>query len=509
MADNTKTQWGSRVGFILAAIGSAVGLGNIWRFSYVAYDKGGGAFLIPYFFALLTAGLPILILEFGVGHKNKGSAPLSFAKMKEKWEWLGWWPVLVSFAISTYYSVIIAWGLNYITYAFGRVWGSNPGEFFNVTHLQITSGIDKIGGMNITILISLVLVWFINFIILYNGIEGGIEKASKIFMPLLAVFMVIIIIRGITLPGAMSGINKFLEPDFSALLNVDVWLAAYGQIFFTLSIGFGIMITYSSYLPDDADLVNNAFITGLSNCLFSFIVGIGVFGVVGYMALETGQPISEVVAQSIGLAFVAFPKAINLLPGFQSLFAILFFLSLSIAGFSSIISITEAVIAAVRDKFDLARKKAVTIVCGLAFVVSLLFATRGGLYFLDIIDHWMMNFGIAFVGLVECIFIGWFYKTSKIKNYVNSQSDFGVGDWWLIVIKYITPVILGISFIRNIIQEFAKPYSGYSISALVKYGWLVAAAAIIGGVILSKQSWQGNKIDELNVTDFHESKGGN
>ncbi|MBM7622787.1 sodium-dependent transporter [Sporohalobacter salinus] len=495
--ESNSTQWGSRLGFILAAIGSAVGLGNIWRFSYMTYENGGGAFLIPYFFALLTAGIPILILEFGFGHKMRGSAPFSFAKMGKKWEWLGWWPVLVSFAIATYYAVIIGWSLNYIIYAFGRTWGSGTESFFFSNHLQITEGISQIGGINMTALIGLLVVWAVNYIILYNGIEEGIEKAAKVFMPLLAVFMLIITVRGITLPGAMAGINKFLEPDFSALLNVKVWLAAYGQIFFTLSVGFAIMITYSSYLPEDSDIVNNAFITALSNCGFSFIVGIGVFGILGYMAAQTGQPISEVVTSGIGLAFIAFPKAINMLPAFQSLFAIIFFLALSIAGFSSMVSITEAVIAAVRDKFDIARKKAVTYVCVAALAVGLIFTTGAGLYFLDIIDHFVNQFGIAAVGLVECLIIGWVYKPSKIREHVNPLSDFEIGVWWDIMIKYVTPICLGISFIQNTIKEFAAPYGGYPMGALIKYGWLAAAAALIGGFILSFRPWKGKKADEL------------
>jgi NSS family neurotransmitter:Na+ symporter len=309
--------------------------------------------------------------------------------------------------------------------------------------------------------------------------------------------MLIITIRGITLPGALAGVNKYLEPNFSALLDMKIWIAAYGQIFFTLSVGFGIMIAYSSYLPDDADLVNNAFIIALSNCLFSFIVGIGVFGILGYMAAETGQPISKVVTQSIGLAFVAFPKSINLLPGLQTLFAVLFFASLAIAGFSSSVSILEAVISGVRDKFDLARKKAVMFVCGLGFLVSLLFTTGAGLYFLDIVDHWMMNFGIAFVGLVEAIIIGWVYKASKIRDYVNPKSDYEIGGWWNIMIKFVTPLFLGIAFFQNLVKEFAAPYGGYATKYLIMYGWLVAAIAIVGGIYLSTRPWRGKKADQL------------
>ncbi|SKA11630.1 sodium-dependent transporter [Selenihalanaerobacter shriftii] len=498
MADSTEnTEWGSRLGFILAAIGSAVGLGNIWRFSYMVYDNGGGAFLIPYFFALLTAGIPLLILEFGFGHKMRGSAPFSFAKMSEKWEWLGWWPSLVSFVITTYYAAIIGWSLNYIVYSFGTIWGQDPESFFYNSHLQLTEGISEIGGINLTILLGVIAVWLINYFILYKGVQEGIEKASKIFMPLLAVFMLIITVRGVTLPGALAGVNKFLEPDFSALLNVKVWLAAYGQIFFTLSVGFAIMITYSSYLPKDSDIVNNAFITALANCGFSFIVGIGSFGILGYMAAQTGQPISEVVAQSIGLAFIAFPKAISLLPAFQSLFAIIFFLGLTIAGFSSSLSLIEAFVASVRDKFDIERKKAVTYVCLAGLLGSLIFTTGAGLYFLDIVDHFVNQFGIALIGLVECIVLGWYYKSSRIRNYVNPLSDFPIGNWWEIMIKFVTPIILGVMFIQNTILELSKPYGGYDIGSLIKYGWAVAALLLIIGIILSFLPWKGQKSEEL------------
>ncbi|MBM7622786.1 sodium-dependent transporter [Sporohalobacter salinus] len=495
--ESENAEWGSRLGFILAAIGSAVGLGNIWRFSYMVYDNGGGAFLIPYFFALLTAGIPILIMEFSFGHKMNGSAPFSFAKMGKEWEWLGWWPALVSFVITTYYAVIIGWSINYIFYSFGTVWGSNPEKFFYNNHLGLTSGIKKIGGFNWTILAGVIVVWLVNYIILYNGIEKGIEKAAKLFMPLLGAFMLIITIRGITLPGAIEGLNKFLEPDFNALLNFKVWLAAYGQVFFTLSVGFAIMITYSSYLPEDSDLANNAFITALSNCGFSLIVGIGVFGILGYMAARTGQPISEVVTQGIGLAFIAFPKAINLLPAFKSVFAIIFFLGLTIAGFSSSISLLEAFIAPVKDKFGFSRKKSVTIVCAIGFALSLLYVTGAGLYFLDIVDHFVNQFGIALVGLIECLILGWIYKADKLKSHVNSVSDFSIGTWWTAMIKYVTPICLGIAFIKNTISELTTPYGGYAVSALIKYGWGTAAAMLIIGIILKFVPWWGAKSEEL------------
>ncbi|SJZ38566.1 sodium-dependent transporter [Selenihalanaerobacter shriftii] len=479
-----ENQWGSRLGFILATIGSAVGLGNIWRFSYVAYDNGGGAFLIPYFFALLTTGIPLLILEFSFGQKMRGSATLSFAKIHKKWEWIGWWSTLVTFVLITYYSVIISWSFKYIYYAFTQAWGSNPEAFLYGTHLNLSSGIDSLGGINISILATVALVWLINLVIVYNGIEAGVEKASKIFMPILAVLMLIITVRGVTLPGAIDGINQFLEPDFSALLNPKVWLAAYGQIFFTLSVCFGVMITYGSYLPKKSDIVNNAFITSLANCGFSFIVGIGVFGIVGYMSAQTGQPINDVVAQSIGLAFIVFPKAINMLPTFQTFLGFIFFLALGIAGISSSISMVEAVVAPLMDKFGFSRKKAATIVCGAGFLGSTLFTTGAGLYFLDVIDHYNMQFGVAIIGILEAAVLGWYYKAEVLRKFFNPISNFQIGTWWDIMIKFITPLLLTIMVVKSLITEISQPYGGYPLSGL-KIGWIVAGMLLVVAVILN------------------------
>ncbi|WP_018248501.1 sodium-dependent transporter [Orenia marismortui] len=484
-----ENQWGSRLGFILATVGSAVGLGNIWRFSYVSYENGGGAFLIPYLVALLTTGIPLLILEFSFGKKMRGSTVLAYKKLKKKWEWVGWWPVLSVFVLLTYYVVIISWSLKYIYYALSQAWGSNPEAFFYSEHLNLTSGIESIGGINITILLSVVAIWFINYIIVYNGVEKGIEKASKIFMPLLALLMLIITVRGITLPGAVAGINKFLEPDFSQLLNSKVWLAAYGQIFFTLSVCFGVMITYASYLPKDSDIVNNSFIAALANCGFSFIVGIGVFGILGYMATQTGTPFEDVVTQSIGLAFIAFPKAINMLPAFSTLFGVLFFSALVIAGISSSISMVEAVVKALNDKFAWSRRKASTIVALAGLLGSLIFTTGAGLYFLDIIDYFNMQFAIVSIGIIQCIVLGWIYKASKLRDYFNPISNFQIGSWWDIMIKYFTPIILGTMLILSLISEIKEGYGGYPISGL-KIGWIVTGLTLVFAIILNNMSWQ-------------------
>ena len=361
----TREIWSSRTGFILAAVGSAVGLGNIWRFSYVAYENGGGAFLIPYFVALFSAGIPLLILEFSLGNKFRGTAPIALKRARTGFEWIGWWAALSGLLIAMYYPVIISWSLVYLGKSFTLDWGADTNAYFFGTVLQLTGSPWDLGGFQVQILISLFAVWGMAWFIVSKGVISGIEKANRIFMPLLWALAVVLVARALTLDGALSGINWYLQPDFERLLDHNVWLAAYGQIFFTLCLGSATMIAYSSYLPEGTDIVNNAFIVSFANCAFSFLMGFAVFGTLGYMAATTGQDVGDVVASGIGLAFVVFPKALSLLPGLKVPTAVVFFTCLVVAGISSLISMVEAFAAALMDKFGLGRARAVNVTIGL------------------------------------------------------------------------------------------------------------------------------------------------
>lgn len=476
-----RGQWGSRTGFILAAIGSAIGLGNIWRFPYVTASNGGGAFLIPYFVALVTAGIPIMILEFGMGHKLRLSAPGAFAKLNRKWEWMGWWQVAVAFFISVYYVAVIAWSLMYTGFAFNQAWGTETKDFFFGNFLNLSSGPFDFGGLQMKVFIPVVIIWAAAYFILSKGIKEGIEKANKIFMPLLIVLMITITVRAVTLPGAAGGLDYLFKPDFSKIMDGRVWVAAYGQIFFTLSIAFAIMITYSSYLPKESDIVNNAFITAFGNCGFSLLAGFAVFGILGYMAQTQGVPVQDVASAGVGLAFIVFPQAINALPGMNGLFGVLFFASLVFAGMSSFISIMEASTSPFIDKFGLSRQKALNITCGIGFLISLLFTTGAGLYLLDITDYFINNYGVALGGLVEAFVLAWMFNLDIIKKHVNPISDFEIGSWWNICLKYITPALLGVMTILKLYQDFTIPYEGYPVNALVIVGAGVCILAIVAG----------------------------
>lgn len=487
-----RDQWGTRVGFILAAIGSAIGLGNIWRFPYACASNGGGAFLIPYFFAIITAGIPIMILEFTIGHKFRAGAPVAFAKMNKKWEWLGWFQAAVAFFITVYYVAVVAWSLSYIFFAFTQAWGADTSGFFFGEYLGLSDGPLQLGGFQWKVLIPLLFVWVLNFSILSKGVKSGIERANKFLIPALVVLVGIIGIRGLTLPGAVDGLNYLFTPDWSQIANPKVWVAAYGQVFFSLSIAFAIMIAYSSYLPEKTDIVNNAFITAFSNHGFSLFAAFGVFSILGYMAQAQGVPVEEVATAGVGLAFVVFPQAISTLPAMQGVIGAVFFGTLLFAGLSSSMSIIEAFLAGVRDKFDMPRQKALNICCGVAFVISLLFATKAGLYLLDIVDYFINNMGIVIGGLVEVILIGWFFNLEDLRQHANKNSDFTVGGWWNVMIKFVTPLVLGVMVIMTIIENIRVPYEGYSSTALLIFGWGVVIACFVLGIIFSNLKSKNN-----------------
>jgi neurotransmitter:Na+ symporter, NSS family len=488
----------SQFGFLMAAVGSAIGLGNIWRFSYMAYSNGGGAFLIPYLTALITTGIPLLLLEFTIGHERFGSAPLAIAKMNRKWEWLGWSSVvLVMFALVLYYAVIVAWCADFVIYSFNFAWGNDPNTFFFKEFLGLTDKPFDMGSIRIPILLSLIFIWIVNWVIVARGVGRGIEIANMIFMPVLFILTTGLLVRAVFLDGAMEGIRAFIIPDFSKLTDPKVWLNAYSQIFFSLSISMGVMIAYSSYLSKKANLSKNAIITGCMNSGFSLFAGVAVFSVLGFMAHSQSKPISDVVSQSIGLAFVAYPKAISLMPG-GKFFGAVFFFSLLIAGLSSSISLIESFTSAAMDKFGIRRGVTVTVLCILGLLGSLVFSTQAGLYWLDILDHFVSDFGLVFIGIFECILAGWIFKLTGFQEHINKISSIKVGPLWAALIKYFIPAILAIIFFGTLIKEIGSSYGGYNRWAVMMIGmnWLIVVALIV--VFLATRKWRTDYLRQGN-----------
>ncbi|AXK32801.1 sodium-dependent transporter [Streptomyces armeniacus] len=491
MSQQPRERWGSRAGFLFAAIGSAIGLGNIWRFPAEAYKNGGGAFLLPYLIALLTAGLPLLILEYTVGRKYRQSPPAAYRELAKPAQVIGWWQVAICFVIATYYAVILAWGIRYIGFSFGEQWGDDPEKFLFGEFLQASETPGDIGGYVGGVFWPLLAVWLVVLLILAMGVRRGIEKANIIFIPSLVLFFLILVIRALTLDGAADGLDALFTPDWSALGEGSVWVAAYGQIFFSLSVGFGIMVTYASYLGRRADLTGSALVAGFANSSFEILAGIGVFATLGFMASSAGVPIDEVAAEGLGLAFVAFPTVISSMPA-GWFFGLLFFTSLVIAGFTSLISIVQVVVASVQDRTGMARVPAVLGVGGLIALVSLLlFSSDNGVHFLDASDHFINQYGIAMAALVFVIIVAWWLRRlPTLQEHANLTSAVRLGKWWLVCLGIITPLVLGWMMVDSLRTEFDENYGGYTTDFLVKYGWSVAIGALAVGILISLIPWR-------------------
>lgn len=480
-----RENWSARSGFIIAAIGSAVGLGNIWRFPYVAYENGGGAFLIPYLVAIFAAGLPLLFLDYIVGHKSRSAPPTAYKKLMNA-ESLGWWQVMVTLIIGVYYASVLSWAGSYVFYSIGQKWGEDTQTFFFNTYLQTGDGLSL--GFVPVLFIGLVAVWAVVMFILYGGVRKGVELANKIFMPLLVVLFSILVIQALRLPGATDGLNAFFTPNWDAMKNYKVWLAAFGHIFFSLSVGFGIMLTYASYLKQKTNLTGSGLVVALANSSFEILAGIGVFSALGFMAFSSGVPVSEVVSGGIGLAFIAFPKIISSLGAGGDLFGFLFFSSLVVAGVTSMVSILEVPIASFQDKLGWSRQKAVTIIAGSSAVVStLLFSTHSAITFVDIIDYFANNIGIVGGGLLSIIFVSWFRRPllKQLQDHINQYSSIKLGTGWNFLLTVITPLSLLVALSLSLKDIFVDGYGDYSSDLLLMIGGGTIFVFFFGAILLS------------------------
>ncbi|GAA4825752.1 sodium-dependent transporter [Nocardioides caeni] len=480
----------SRKVFILAAIGSAVGLGNIWRFPYVAYENGGGAFLIPYLIALLTAGLPFLLLDYAIGHRHRGSAPLSFARLHRRTEMLGWWQVGICFLIAIYYAAVIAWALRYTIFSVDQSWGEDPEGFLFGDFLQAGDpGVST--EVVLGVLVPLLLVWVAVLVIMSLGVEKGVGRLSLYLIPVLVIAFGALVLRAVTLDGAALGLDALFSPHWASLTEPSVWAAAFGQIFFSLSIGFGIMITYASYVDRRSDMTGSGLVVGFANSGFELLAGIGVFAALGFMAQAQGVAVDEVATQGLGLAFVVFPALISEAPA-GALIGVLFFGSLVIAGLTSLVSVIEVVISAVRDKFELSRLTASLAVGGPAAIISLvLFSTTSGVYVLDIVDHFINQYGILLVAVVSMLVVAWALRALPgLAAHLNRFGSLRLDRTWFALIGLLAPLALAYVLVDAFVTDLQTPYEGYPSWMLNVLGWGSAVAVIAFGALATLVPWR-------------------
>ncbi|MCF7935722.1 MAG: sodium-dependent transporter [Synergistales bacterium] len=446
-----REQWSGRLGLILAAAGSAVGLGNIWRFSYITGEMGGAAFLLVYLIVIFVIGVSVMVAEFSIGRAAQRNAVGSFKVLKGgAWPIVGWMGVIAGFMILSFYGVIGGWTTPYIFKSFGSMMQQMSGA-------EIKAAGDMAGELfggfvsnSVQVIAYQAAFMLVTILVIAKGVAGGIERCCKWLMPGLFVILIVLIIRAVTLEGSGAGLAFYLQPDFSKL-NASVFFAALGQAFFTLSLGMGCMITYGSYIGKNEKLPVSAAQVAVLDTSVAFLAGLAIFPIV----FAFGIPPSS----GPGLTFISLPACFSHMPG-GSFWSGLFFLLLFMAGLTSAISLLEVVVAYFRDELGWSRPKATWILGTVIFLIGIPsalslggnFPTIMGLSFLDLMDKTTANFLLPLGGLFISLFVGWVWLDGARKEVTNhGKIEFALLGAWVWVCRVIAPVAIAFIFYNKVV----------------------------------------------------------
>ena len=442
-----REQWDSRWGFVLATVGSAIGLGNIWRFPTAVGQSGGGAFLVLYLVIILFIGVPLMICELSIGRRGNTNIVDSFGKIKKgSYWWLaGLLGIITGFVILSFYSVIAGWSLNYIFKFVG-------GQFSNPTAEQAELIFEQFISRPLTPLLWQAIFVALTISIVTLGIKGGIEKFSKTLMPFMFFLLFLLAARSMTLEGAGEGITWYLRPDFS-LLNIDIILGALGQVFFSLSLGMGSIITYGSYLKKENNLPRSSLIISITDLAIAITAGLIIIPAVFAFGLspQSGPP----------LIFITLPLVFGALP-LGNVLGALFFLLLSIAAITSSISIMEVIVAYFIDKFEKPRKTVSMVTGVVIFLIGIPSSLSRGplqdflvfnLPFLELMDYISAHLLLPLAGLLIAVFVGWIWTPDSAVKEINlSANKFRLARPWAVIVKYLLPIILTYILISGLIS---------------------------------------------------------
>ncbi|MGG0822812.1 sodium-dependent transporter [Paenibacillus turicensis] len=427
--NDQKQERFSSAGFILAAIGSSVGLGNMWKFPYITGENGGAAFFLLFIVCLVIIGLPVLLAELAIGRSSRTSAATAFSKItgKKGWNGLGILQIIAPFIILSFYVIIAGWTLHYAMLSFSSQLFKDSD--YSAVFANFSSGYLPIMWQGISILIS---AW-----VVIKGVSGGIEKFNKVLLPGMVVLLIILMIRALTLPGAGAGVNFFLKPDFASL-SPEAALIALGHAFFSLSLGMGILMTYGAYVNKEQSLGTAALAIGAGDLIYAFIAGLIIFPTTFSFGIAPDKGPS--------LIFEALPAAFSAMPA-GSVFAGLFFVILAIAAITSSVSLLEVPVAYARERWQWTRTRSVWIMSILVFLLGLPSAlslglakniTLFGVSFFDAMDFIASNILLPFIGLIVTIFAGYFWKNIAEESGLN-QTWFKI---WLFMLRYIAPILV-------------------------------------------------------------------
>ncbi|PAA68201.1 hypothetical protein BOX15_Mlig032869g1 [Macrostomum lignano] len=508
-----RGNWSGRLDFVLSCLGYAVGLGNFWRFPYLCFSNGGGAFLIPYAILLLLCGIPVFLLDLSLGQFTS-EGPATCWEFAPIFTGLGYSMVFLSTTVSTYYNIIISISI-YYTFASmtstlpwnncSHHWNTNSctdrlpfvscgegqpqpngtcyngtiflgiyneslfqkttglrrilasEEYFNREVLKVSGDINKFGSPDWKLVMCLLLSWIVIFLSMIRGIKssGKVVYFTALFP---YVILLIFFIRGVTLENAIEGIRFYIVPDFSALGKARVWKDAAGQIFFSLSCSWGGLMSLSSYNRFHNNVIRDTFFVTSANCLTSVFAGFVIFSFIGHLAGNLRVPVSDVTRSEFGLAFIVYPEVMNLLPG-SNYWSILFFIMIFSLGIDSQFGLVETLITALCDKFFVLRRHRLPLigaVCFVMFLLGLPFTCSGGLYLMNIFDRYLSGWIVLLVGFMECILVGWVYGRPGFGKFHRFTEDIAlmmrqsISPVWRYMWQYVTPALILFTLLASV-----------------------------------------------------------
>ncbi|XP_070554270.1 sodium- and chloride-dependent glycine transporter 1-like [Ptychodera flava] len=524
-----RGNWSKQVDFLLSCIGYAVGLGNIWRFPYLCYANGGGAFLIPYTIMLFLAGIPLFFMELAFG-QFASEGPTTVWQICPLFKGVGYSMVVISCIVTIYYNVIICYSVYYMFASFADVlpwvgchntWNTEDcgyppvpngtvlngqwipqdildtmnvtlnetvkrqtpsEEFFTYEVLRLSDGLDDLGPVRWQIALSLLFAWTVVFLCLLKGVKssGKVVYFTATFPYLV---LIILFIRGVTLPGAGEGIKFYMKPKWTTLKNARVWKDAASQIFYSLGPAWGGLLTMASYNKFHNNCFRDALMIPLINCSTSVFAGFVVFSVIGFMAHELNTPVDKVVEQGAGLLFVVYPEVVSRLPVSQ-IWSILFFFMVFTLGLDTQFTMVETVISSLMDEFpSLRRRKSVWvfIICLVLFLLGLPMVTEGGMYLLQIMDWYSAGISLMLVSVFECIVIMGIYGVGRFWKDIEMMLGFRPILWpyFTVCWCFFTPAIILFIIIFGLVDYTPVYYGSYTYPEWGEIiGWLTAAASI-------------------------------
>ncbi|KAK3084341.1 hypothetical protein FSP39_011857 [Pinctada imbricata] len=543
-----RQNWSKSAEFLLAAIGYSVGLGNVWRFPYLCYSSGGGAFLIPFFLMLILCGVPLLYMELAVGQYTRQGPVGALAKICPLFKGAGLATVVISFLFTTYYNVIITWAFYYLFSCFqvrlpwsdcNNDWNSDAcwdgtssvNQTYNATTnasdvmvtvrannsisptedfyfqkvLERTGGLEDQGVLKWDLALILLLCWIIVYFCIWKGPKstGKVVYFTATFPYLV---LITLLIRGVTLKGSLKGILYFVKPKWELLLDPKVWVNAAAQNFNSLGIAFGGIITMSSYNKFHNRIIKDVLIIAVVDAVTCILAGFAIFSILGYLAENQQKDVEDVIKQGPGLVFVIYPEAFTNMPVSQ-LFAAAFFFMLICLGIDSQFASTEVIVTTISDHFAPQVKKylkkkevLVIIVCFISFLFGLPNVTQGGYYFFSLIDHYAAAVSLMYLAFFEVIAITWIYGARRLGRNVKEMNGSPPNVFFIVCWYFISPVFIFGIWMFSMIQYrvFTLDDYKYPVWATV-LGWFIAVLSVVcvpAGMVHAVYTAKGRNLKE-------------